>query len=314
MRVKYRFFDYFSEKDAARLEKIGVKVDGGREPVLGGNKSDAFVLRDDDERFEAVKAFFGRNWRKNVSFIEPDFTETERLSSPWLGVRATKMLGYPQPEDWYDDDLDEDISPPDLAYDRHAYLWNVFEVAASSECGVLKGRQTGFLSIAGEPKWGRSSIGALHWLEDILFVTAELYGEVFEPLGIECRKVLGYGNGKPLETVVQLVPQGIAESKLILNETNVRIRDHVPEWDLERYRLADACFFPSFESDPGGYYFFETQELFGAGSGQTYRENVISLKLYRLLKEHGVKGMDYYPQEKTAGHGFTMSDGLHLKA
>ena len=114
-------------------------------------------------------------------------------------------------------------------------------------------------------------------------------------MGIECRKVLGYGNQKPLTTIVQLVPQGVSKSKLLFKEENFVIED-IPEWNLKKYCHNGKGFYPSFESNPGDYDFFVSQELFGTG-GMNLKENFISQKLYQLLKKHGVKGLKYYPQE-----------------
>ena len=98
----------------------------------------------------------------------------------------------------------------------------MFEIdKASEQYGVLRGKQTGYISVSGEPKWGKSSIGALFWLEDILFTTPEVYQKIFEPLGIKYRKVLGYGNQKPLKTIVQLIPQGVSKSKLLLKKEHL---------------------------------------------------------------------------------------------
>jgi hypothetical protein len=290
MRIKHRFFDNFSRKQVAELQQIGIKVEEG---------CDAFVLYADDPKFELVKQYFGDTWEEEyVSVTETDFTDKEKSNSPYLGIWARKRLGYPQPEDWYDDDEEEDNedNAPHL-YRNNAYLYNVFEIDKVSEMyGVLRGKQTGYLSISGEPKWGKSSVGALFWIEDILFTTPEVYQKVFEPLGIECRKVLGYGNQKPLKTIVQLIPQGVAKSKLLLQEEIVGEKANIQEWNLERYCLNGKGFYPSFENNPGDYDFFVSQELFGTG-GMNLKENFISQKLYRRLKENNVKGLNYYPQD-----------------
>jgi hypothetical protein len=289
MRVSHRFFGNFNRKEVADLQQIGIKVEEG---------CNAFVLYEDDARFESVKQYFGDDWESHVTVTSTDFTEKEKSNSPYLGVWATKRLGYPQPEDWHDeDDADEgEQEEPPHPFESCPYLYNVFEIDQASEYGVLRGKQTGYLSILGEPKWGKSSIGALFWLEDILFTTSEVYRRVFEPLGIECRTVLGYGNQKPLTTVVQLVPQGVSKSKLLLKDENLGDKLYIPEWGIERYLLNGKGFYPSFEVDPGDYDFFVSREQFGS-AGMNFKENFISQKLYQLLKKNNVKGLEYYPQE-----------------
>ena len=282
MRVNYRFF-----KQLPELRKLGFDIPEG---------SAAFVVYEDDERFETLKSVLGANWLENVIFTDTDFSEKEKCNSLYLSVYAIKMLGYPQPEDWYDDDDDEDLEAP-YPYEKNAYLHNVFEIDKASEMyGVLRGKQTGYISIQGEPKWGKSSIGALHWLEDILFTTAEMYQKVFEPLGIACKHVLGYGNQKPLTTVVQLLPQGVSKSRLLLDNETLDNKEYIQEWGLERYCLGGKGFYPSFETNPGNYDFFVSQELFGTG-GANFKELFISQKLYQLLKMNKVRGLSYYPQK-----------------
>ena len=284
MRINYRFF-----KNLPELRKIGFDIP----------KDDiAFVIYEDDEKFEKVKEILGENWLDSVIITDTDFTEKEITSSLYLSVFANKMLGYPQPESWYDESEDEEI-PEVYPYESCRYLHNVFEITPSETYGYIRGKQIGYLSIQGEPKWGKSSIGGLFWLEDILFTTPEVYKTVFEPLGIECKTVLGYGNQKPLTTVVQLVPQGVSNSKLLLKDEDIEEKVYISEWHLERYCLNGKGFYPSFESNPGSLDFFVSRELFGAG-GANFRENFISQRLYRLLKQNNVKGLGYSPQESAS--------------
>lgn len=113
-------------------------------------------------------------------------------------------------------------------------------------------------------------------------------------MGIECRQVLAYRNQKPLKTVVQLVSQGIAESKLILEESCITKKHFINEWNMTKYMLNGESFAPAFETSPGNFDFFVSQEYFGSG-GVNENEVFISQRLYQVLKENRVKGLSYCP-------------------
>jgi hypothetical protein len=265
---------------------MGIKVNEG---------CDAFIIYEDDEKFEMVKKYFGEKWADKVTVTDTDFTEKERNSSSYLSIEATKMLGYPQPEEWDEDEREKEPSYP---FDIYPYFENVFEVANTSRnYGILRGKQIGSFSLLGEPKWGKSNIGSIFWSGDAFFTTPDIYKNIFEPLEIKSQTVLGYGNQKPLTTVVQLLPQGVSDSKLILQQEQIGEVIDIQEWNIKKYTLYYKGFFPSFEKNPGQYDFFVSQEYFGSG-GVNEKVVFISRKLYQLLKESDIKGLKYYPQKE----------------
>jgi hypothetical protein len=280
MKVQYRLY-----KRLSALKEAGFDIP---------DDSVVFVISDDDKRFEELKKILGDSWLDNVINTDTDFTENERSESRYLAIEATKMLGYPQPEDWEEDEREEE---PKYPFDIYPYFENVFDVAnVSRDYGMLRGKQIGDFSLLGEPKWGKSDIGSIFWCGDVFFSTPSIYKQIFEPLGIGCRTVLGYGNRKPLTTVVQLIPQGVSNSKLIIKEDQITESTDIPEWGIKKYILNSKGFFPSFEQNPGNYDFFVSQEYFGS-SEVNEKASFISQKLYRLLKKHAVKGLNYYPQD-----------------
>ena len=288
MRINYRFFGNFEKQDVLEFKtRFNIDISEG---------CDAFVVYEDDPIFEQVKARFGESWLDSVSVIDTDFTEKERGDSHYLSIAATKMLGYPQPEglDDYDEDDEEE---PEFPFDIYPYFENVFEVARTDHnYGMITGKQVGSFSLLGEPKWGKSNIGSIFWSGDVYFTTPTVYKTVFEPLGIKSCPVLGYGNQKPLTTVVQLLPQGISKAKLKIEEASIREIINVPSWDLKKYILNGKGFFPSFDGVPGDYDYFVSQEYFGDG-GCNEKAVFVSQKLYSVLKKHGIKGLNYYPQK-----------------
>ena len=64
---------------------------------------------------------------------------------------------------------------------------------------------------------------------------------------------------------------------------------------MTKYMLSGESFAPSFETYSGNFDFFVSQEYFGAG-GVNENEVFISQRLYQLLKENKVRGLNYYPQ------------------
>lgn len=286
MRINYRFYDNFTTDGVLYFKEIGINIKEG---------IDAFVVYEDDELFEKVKETFGSKWMDHVSIVDTEFTEKEREQSDYISITPSKMLGYLQPEDW---DEEEGEDEPQYPFNIYPYYEGVYEVKnTSSNYGMLRGKQIGNLSLQGEPKWGKSSIGSTFYGLDTFFTTPETYKQVFEPLGIQFRPVLGYGNKESLKTVVQLVPQGIANSKLIIKTNQIKEVSEIKEWGLKKFLLNGKGFFPPFEKKTENFDFFVSQEYFGSG-GVNEKAVFISQKLYTLLKNNKVKGLNYYPMER----------------
>lgn len=278
MKVSYRFFAKLSV-----IRKAGFDLP---------DNSQYFIVQGDDIRFDKLKKLLGDEWR-NYCIVNTEFTEKERGSAPYLSIRASKILGYAQPEDTYEEE--ECLPEYPYPFDVYPCFKDVYEVAAtSSNYEMLRGEQTGSFLLSGEPKWGKACIGSVFDVADIFFTTPDIYIKIFKPLGIECRQVLAYRNQKPLKTVVQLVSQGIAESKLILEESCITEKHFINEWNMTKYMLNGESFAPAFETSPGNFDFFVSQEYFGSG-GVNENEVFISQRLYQVLKENRVKGLSYCP-------------------
>lgn len=254
-----------------------------------------FIIQGDDIRFDKVKQLLGDEWR-NYCIINTEFTEKERTSAPYLSIHASKILGYAQPEDTYEEIEEEGLSEYPYPFDVYPCFKDVYKVASTSNnYGMLRGEQIGDFKLIGEPRWGKAGIGATFDTGDIFFTTPEIYEKIFKPLGIECRQVLAYGNQKPLKTVVQLLSQGVSKSKLIIEENRITEKYFIKEWNMTKYMLSGEFFAPSFETSPGNFDFFVSQEYFGSG-GMNENEVFISQRLYQLLKEDKIRGLNYYPQ------------------
>lgn len=284
MKIKYRFFKNFSLKEVSKLKNINICVDVG---------CDAFTFYENDEMNEQLQSIFGSNYKNYVSVVKTEFSENERINADYLSIESSKILGYPQPED-----LDGNDELEKFPFNVFPYLKNVFEITKRSEnFGIIRGKQIGSISLLSEPKWNKKGIGTIYWLEDTFFTTPSIYENIFKPLNIQSKSVIGYGNQKPLVTVVQLLPQGISSSKLNINDNNIDEKTLIPGWEMTRFHLNNKGFFPSFENHPGNFDFFVSQENFGSGHAN-YKEVFVSQKLYQLLKNNNIKGLDYYPVKK----------------
>ncbi|MFK8288387.1 hypothetical protein ACI76W_03925 [Capnocytophaga canimorsus] len=279
MNVSYRFF---AELSAIRQAGFDLPNDGS-----------VFIIQGNDERLDKVKQILGSEWR-NYCFAEMEFTEEERSSAPYLSIRASKNLGYLQPEDRYEEVEEEGLAEYPYPFDVYPYFKDVYELAGKSDTfGMLRGKQIGSFKLQGEPRWGKAMIGSTFQAGDVFFTTFEVYNTIFKPLGIACREVLAYGNLAPLKTIVQIIPQGISKSKLIINEEYLLEKFFIKEWNLTKYVLSGDNV-PLFEARPSGYDFFISQEYFGDG-GVNENEVFISQKLYQILKKNKIKGLNYIP-------------------
>ena len=271
MKVKYRVGVNFNSVQVSQLRELAIYVEQG---------FDVFKIYIDNPNLAKIQEIIGESWNKNI-IPETEFSESDREKASYLNISPTKIFGYPQPE----------YTEYEYPFDIYPYLKDVFEIDKTDpEYGALKGRQIGGFRLKQEPNWGSSSIGSAHEISDFIFVKPEIYREVFQPLGIKCLPVLEYKTKKELRTVVQLVPQGIAESALDIKKEQINEIQEVESWGIKKYILFDNNYYPSFIGNPGNFDFFLTQEYFGSG-GMTDREVIISQKLYQLLKKHKIKGL-----------------------
>lgn len=68
--------------------------------------------------------------------------------------------------------------------------------------------------------------------------------------------MINYKTQTKLENVVQIVQQGISQSHLMINQTQIKEKTHIVNWDIDKYVLNDDSYYPSFDSSPGEFDFF----------------------------------------------------------
>ncbi|SHG09678.1 hypothetical protein [Pedobacter caeni] len=275
MKVRYRVFKDFNQEEVEKLRTLGIDVVPG---------FDAFLLDVDHARLGVVKKIIAEEWDHAIS-LETEFSEEDRRNSSFLHVYPAKLIGYPQPES----------AGYEFPFDLYPYLKDVFEIENKDpEFGLLKGKQIGSYQLKKEPHWGSSSVGSAFWIQDSIFVRPEIYKTIFQPLGIKSMPVLEYKTKRELKKVLQILPQGISNADLDINNHHVNEIEKVEQWGINKYILKGEGFYPDFKSAPGDLDFFMTKEHFGGG-GFTVRAIIISQKLYRLLEQNKIKGLNYEP-------------------
>lgn len=275
MKLRYRVFKDFNPAEVQKLKVLGISVEQG---------FDAFLIDADYADLAVVKDIIGEEWETTITH-EIEFSEMDRRNASYLHVYPNKLFGYPQPESGKDK----------FPFDQYPYFKDVFEIEKTDpEYGVLKGKQIGKFRFKKEPNWGSSSIGSAFWIQDSIFVKPEIYKRVFEPLGIKAISVLEYKTKKELNTVLQLLPQGISNANLEIKNDHINEIQTVESWGIKKYILKETGFYPDFKSAPGDFDFFESKEYFGAG-GFTVHSTIISQKLYQLLVQNNVRGLNYEP-------------------
>ena len=117
------------------------------------------------------------------------------------------------------------------------------------------------------PNWGRRSILQMNWLFDEYFVKPEVWNAIFQPLGINCRRVLLHGTGQELESVLQLhIPKLVP----LQMDSNAFEYERCMFCDRKKYKHVTG-FFPGPQTTD--FPFFKSVQYFGTGSvpqGRSY--------------------------------------------
>ncbi|MFV0305328.1 MAG: hypothetical protein ACK5IC_07605 [Moheibacter sp.] len=282
MKIIYRFSKHFSADDVSFMKNNGYNVNSGFDVVL---------IPKEDSNFLKIKDRFGDD---GLAMPEITYTKKELESASFLKIYAKKYLGYAKPDD--EDEVDDFEYP----FDIYPYYKGVFEIAKTDpEYGVLRGRQIGNYQMKGKPKWGTSQIASLWGAEDSFFTTPEVYQEVFKPLGIQSIPVINYSNKEIQTEIVQILQQGVSKSKLNITNHHIKEAITVQNFGITKYVMDGGVPPPAFVDSPRDMDFFYTQEYFGSG-GFTQRSTIISNKLYNILQEKKIKGLNYAPLMKSS--------------
>ncbi|WNB17008.1 hypothetical protein [Marivirga arenosa] len=246
--------------------RITLNVDGQQREMLGscGIRLDegfqTFVVEETHKHWNEIKRMLIA-WEAS-DVVETKFTKAEVRKSVSAVVYPKWINGFPQPEDDY---LEQ-------CYDLSDYC---------SSCGIGKVQKSP-LRIKVEPKWGKKSIFLLNWIFEELFVKAELYDQLFKPLGVESEKVIIHKTGKVSSSVVQLI---LPTTSYSLDDMNYYPSQSCQLCGRVKYLPIAKGFFPTLVSkDP--LPIFKTQEYFGSGAAADKRIIVGSELKDRLVENN----------------------------
>lgn len=277
MIINYRYADSFTEIQQIQLANFGLKVKQG---------FNALIIDSNHPNFNEVKDMFD-DWEeetlKTIKYSKLDFEKAESYE-----INAEKYLGYAKP------DVEEIIDTYKYPFDIYPQYKDVYEVKATGKYGMLRGKQIGSFKISGEPKWGKNHLASLFGATDCFFTTPEVYNDIFKPLNILSMPVIDFKSGKTLKTIVQILPQGVSQNKLNIKRENINKTIKIDEWNLTKYVLRGDVPFPDLEKSDKRYDFYESQEYFGDG-GLNLKSIIISKKLYNLIVENKLKGLNIIP-------------------
>lgn len=258
------------------FHRISLNIDCGRQVVLQRYGIElplglqTFEI-EEDERWGRLEELL-KQWN---AVVLPDtrFTSAEMSRAPFFVLQSVWHWGYPQPESGF------------------RYLKATYDLSSYDPVTRMGLVQNAPFQMKGEPKWGRKDILQLNWVFDVFFVKPDIWRHIFKPLNIECLPVLNGRTGEELKTVVQLKPQGIAESFFDI--------DNSVDADmfLEHKRYAPSLLstgFPPSLIQPSSYDFFLSREYFGSGQS-SFRAVIVSKRLYETLSSNKIRGVDFIP-------------------
>ena len=158
-----------------------------------------------------------------------------------------------------------------------------------TECGIGAFQKSPFRMKA-EPKWGKWDILQLNWIFDAFFVSRRSYQDVFRPLGVQCNEVLNHNSGEPLESVVQIIINKVADGHLDLHDS---CKDVCAKCGESKIRPHDRGFFPRL-TQRRPLCIFRSQEYFGSGRS-AWNATIVSSDLYKAIAKSALKGVSFYP-------------------
>lgn len=269
MRIIHRVTENINDDQRRELDSLGIKfVHEGIGPTAG---LVVFPIAEDDSSWPTIASFI-KQWN-SLDIVYTEFNSSELNSAAYLKMSAAWLHGYPKP--------DSDFGYLEATYDLKDYC---------ESCGA-GAKQIAPFRMKGEPKWGKKHIMQLNWVFDEYFVLPSVWEEVYRPLGIGHRSVLGHRTGKELSTVVQLEIKQTAKSTLLLDDTYPT--EICKVCNRKKYYPITRGFFPAFAADPSCQ-IFKTQEVFGSGAS-AWNAIIVNSEAYRTIEEHKLRGVVFHP-------------------
>ena len=161
MKVYRQFSKNWDKKQVEILHRYNIDVQEG---------IDRFNISDLN-LYKELKPLFDK-WEV-IDILGTEFTKKEVLSAEYCVLVDWKSFGYLMPDG------------------DQGYLYNTYETKEMcDECGIGTVQKDDFRvkRVPKYPFWG------LGWIFDEFFVRTDLYKEIFEPFGIECRPLTQIGH------------------------------------------------------------------------------------------------------------------------
>lgn len=268
MKIVHRVAFSATSDQRRALEGAGVKLPSGIPMPGGSDPFVAFDIAEDQANWPQIRELL-RGWNISEGFVRTDFSKSEIGAATWLELGAWHH-GYPQP--------DEDI----FGYRQATYDLTDW----CEQCGSGMKQKAPF-QMKGEPKWGRNGMLQLVWVYDEIFVTPQVWSNVFRPHGIGSRPVLNT-KGVELETVVQLV----VEEEVGIETAGLPV-ERCPRCGRTKYLPVTRGPFPALARVPS-MAMVKTAEYFGSG-GQANKRVLASQAVARALAAAKVRGASLTP-------------------
>ena len=183
MKVIHDLHNFWEENDVDFLAQFGIKrIPNDNEPIK---------IEEGYTYEEIIKYFSNKQFNPLREYIQFEYSKEEILASEYCVIRNYHYCGYPEHLN------DITCEWQDNCTSCH---YNAVQIDDYRVSKVAKHKLWGFFA----------------WVFEVLFASVDLYQEVFERLGIGCRKLRKKG-GKIIDGVVQLVIPVIDEDMVFLN-------------------------------------------------------------------------------------------------
>lgn len=246
MKVIHDLHNFWEENDVDFLAQFGIKrIPNDNEPI---KIEEGYIYE------EIIKYFSNKQFNPLREYIQFEYSKEEILGSEYCVIRNYHYCGYPEHLN------DITCEWQDNCTSCH---YNAVQIDDYRVSKVAKHKLWGFFA----------------WVFEVLFVSVDLYQEVFEPLGIGCRPLRTKG-GKIIDGVVQLVIPVIDEDMVFLNH-NYR---ECPDCGKRKYVGAPINPFYPLHKHPLPHIYL-SKERFGDGwfsDREIYISTELALKLIKM--------------------------------
>lgn len=253
MKKKRALRDDWTEEDVQFLSQFGIKADIGR----------MTIHIDEDERYFMIKKRYEYRWSYLSDYPYYEYSIEEIETADYFVLKDWYGCGYPQP--------DRNFKYESISFDSS-------KICQGCGCGRIQTNNLRVNKLSKHGFWGFSA-----WLFDEIFVSKNVYNEVFAPYGIEKRYVIKAG--KKLEDVFQLIIPVIDESIDLSN----RKKEICTVCGETKYTMQHFAypFFPLHDHPLPGIY--KTKEYFGSGHEAQHVLIISKDIVNKLLKSKDLK-------------------------